>query len=212
MGIGTSSQASGVKLSGHNSASCVVKMNEDGTVSVMTGATDVGQGSSTIIAQIVAEVLGLSMGDVIINAGIDNDFTPIDPGTYGSRVSFFSGNAAKIAAADAKRQLTEVASKVMEVLPEEIIFKDRKVFQKGSPDRGWKIDTLIRYVQHQMGKHSKSILGRGSYDAGIDFIDFKTGKGNISPAYTFAADVVEVEVDPETGKVTILNLCGAHDI
>jgi len=212
IGMGTSSFITGVKLSGHNSASCVVKMNEDGTASVLTGATDVGQGSSTIVSQIVAEVLGLPMEDIIINAGIDTDFTPIDPGTYGSRVSFYSGNAAKIAAEDAKRQLVEVAAKVTKVSPEEIIFKDRKVFPKNSPEKGWKIDALIRHAQHSMGKESKSIIGSGSYDSGIDFIDFKTGRGNISPAYTFAADVVEIEVNPETGKITILKAVGAHDI
>ena len=212
IGMGTSSFITGVKLSGHNSASCVIKMNEDGTASVVTGATDIGQGSSTIIAQIVAEVLGLTMEDILINAGVDTDFTPIDPGTYGSRVSFYSGNAAKIAAEDAKKQLAEVASKVFEISPDEVIFKDRKVFPKGSPDRGWQLDALIRYAQHKLGRESKSTIGTGSYDSGIDFIDFKTGKGNISPAYTFAADVVELEVDPETGKVTILNAVGAHDI
>jgi len=212
IGMGTSSFITGARLSGHNSASCVVKMNEDGTASVLTGATDIGQGSSTIIAQIVAEVLGLPIGHVYINPGVDTDFTPIDPGTYGSRVSFYSGNAAKIAAEDAKRQLAEVASKAFEISAEDLEFKDRKVFPKGSPDRAMKLDRLIRYAEHKMGKENKTIIGRGSYDSGIDFIDFKTGKGNISAAYTFAADVVELEVDPETGKITILNAVGAHDI
>jgi len=212
IGMGTSAFITGAKLSGHNSAACVVKMNEDGTASVLTGATDIGQGSSTIISQVVAEVLGIPMEDITINSGVDTDFTPIDPGSYGSRVSFYSGNAAKIAAEDAKRQLAEVASKVMGMPQENIVFKDRKVFSKDSPDKSWKIDTLIRYAQHSMGRESKSIIGRGNYDSGIDFINFKTGKGNLSATYTFAADVVEVEVDPETGKITILNAVGAHDI
>ena len=212
IGMGTSAFITGARLSGHNSSSCVVKMNEDGTASVVTGATDIGQGSCTIIAQIVAEVLGLPFEDILINAGIDTDFTPIDPGTYGSRVSFYSGNAAKIAAEDAKTQLAEVATRIFNGSPDEILFKDRMVFPKGNPDKGWKLDALIRYANHKMGKENKSIIGRGSYDSGINFIDFKTGKGNISPTYTFAADVVELEVDPETGKVTILNAVGAHDI
>jgi CO/xanthine dehydrogenase Mo-binding subunit len=93
-----------------------------------------------------------------------------------------------------------------------MIFKDRMVFPKNNPEKGWKIDALIRHAQHSMGRGSKSIIGRGSYDSGVDFIDFKTGRGNISPTYTFAADVAEVEVDPETGKITILNAVGAHDI
>jgi len=212
IGMGTSSFITGVKLSGHNSATCVVKMNEDGTASVITGATDIGQGSSTIVVQIVAEVLGLSMDDITINSGVDTDFTPVDPGTYGSRVSFYSGNAAKIAAEDAKMQLSEVAGKLLDVSPENILFKDKKVFPKGSPDKAWKLGALIRHIQHKLGKGSKSVIGTGSYDSGVDFIDFKTGKGNISPTYSFAVDVIEVKVDPETGKVTIVNAVGAHDI
>jgi 4-hydroxybenzoyl-CoA reductase alpha subunit len=212
IGMGTSSFITGVKLSGHNSASCIVKLNEDGSASVLTGATDIGQGSSTIVAQVVAEVLGLSLNDVTINAGVDTDFTPVDPGTYGSRVTFYSGNAAKMAAEDAKKQIVELASKIFKVPPEEIVLQDRRVFPKANPEKAWRMDALIRHSEHKMGKESKSIIGKASYDSGVDFIDFKTGKGNISPAYTFAADVVELEVDPETGRITVLNAVGAHDI
>jgi len=212
IGMGTSAMITGARLSGHNSASCVVMMVEDGTASVLTGATDVGQGSSTIISQIVAEVLGLRIEDITINPGVDTECTPVDPGTYGSRVSFYSGNAAKIAAEDAKRQLAEVAAKLTGVSPEEIVFKDRMVFPRNSKEKGWKIDALIRHAQHRMGKESKSIIGRGSYDSGIDLLDLKTGKGNISATYTFITDVAEVEVDPETGKIRTLNAVSAHDV
>ncbi len=212
IGMGTSAMITGARLSGHNSSSCVVMMLEDGTASVLTGATDVGQGSSTIISQIVAEVLGLRIEDVTINAGVDTDLTPVDPGTYGSRVSFYSGNAAKIAAEDAKRQLAEVAATLTGVSPEEIAFKDRMIFPGNNPEKGWRMDALIRYAQHRMGKESKSIIGRGSYDTGIDLLDLKTGKGNISATYTFIADVVEIEVDPETGKIKTLNAVSAHDV
>lgn len=212
IGMGTSAFVTGVRLSGHDSATCIVKMNEDGTASVLTGATDVGQGSSTIVAQIVAEVLGLTTEDIIINSGIDTDLHPVDPGTYGSRVSFYSGNAAKIAAEDAKRQLAEIAAKLLDGSPEEIVFRDRKVFAEKDPEKVWKLDALIRYVQHKLGTGNKTVIGTGSYDSGIDFMNFQTGKGNISPAYTFATDVVEIKVDPQTGKVIILNCVGAHDI
>jgi CO/xanthine dehydrogenase Mo-binding subunit len=164
------------------------------------------------VAQVVAEVLGLSLNDVTINAGVDTDFTPVDPGTYGSRVSFYSGNAAKMAAEDAKKQIVELASKIFKVPPEEMVLQDRRVFPKASPEKAWRMDALIRHSEHKMGKESKSIIGKASYDSGVDFIDFKTGKGNISPAYTFAADVVELEVDPATGRITVLNAVGAHDI
>jgi 4-hydroxybenzoyl-CoA reductase subunit alpha len=212
IGMSTSSHYTGLKVSGHNHASVILKMNEDGTVSVQTGATDVGQGSTTIVAMIVAEVLGVRMEDIIINSGVDTDFTPVDPGTYGSRVTFFSGNAAKLAAEDAKKQLAEAAGKLLNVTPEELIFRDRKVYAESIPEKAWKIEALIRHIGQKTSRERRTVWGRGSYDFDIPYMDFKKGTGNASPAYAFAADIVEVEVDPDTGKITILNVVGAHDV
>ncbi|MGO9121413.1 MAG: xanthine dehydrogenase family protein molybdopterin-binding subunit [Desulfomonilaceae bacterium] len=212
IGMSTGSYYTGVKISGHNSASCIIRMNEDGTASVQTGATDIGQGSCTVISQIVAEVLGLRMQDITINSGIDTDFTPVDPGTYGSRVSFFSGNAAKLAAEDAKRQIAEEASKLLQVTPDALVFKDRKVYPETKPEKAMKIDALVRHVGQKMSTDNKTVWGRANYDFDLPYLDFKTGKGNPSPAYAFGVDIVEVEVDPETGKITILSVVGAHDV
>ena len=212
IGMSVGTYVSGVKISGHNSASCIVRINEDGTASIQTGATDVGQGSSTIVSMIVAEVLGLRMEDITINSGIDTDFTPIDPGTYGSRVSFFSGNAAKLAAEDAKRQLAEEASKLLGVPSEDIIFRDRKVYTANNPEKVLKIDSLVRHVGQKISAENKTVWGRGSFDFDSPYMDFTKGEGNLSPAYAFGVDVIEVEVDPETGKITILNIVGAHDV
>ena len=212
IGMSTGSYFTGVRISGHNSASSVIRMNEDGTASVQTGATDIGQGACTVITQIVAEVLGLRMQDVTINTGIDTDFTPLDPGTYGSRVTFFSGNAAKLAAEDAKKQMAEVASKLLEAEPEEIVFKNRKVYPENNPEKFMKIDALIRHIGQKMSAANKTVWGRANFDFDLPYLDFKTGRGNSSAAYAFGADVVEVEVDPETGKITILSCVGAHDV
>jgi 4-hydroxybenzoyl-CoA reductase subunit alpha len=212
IGMSTGAYYTGAKISGHNSASCIIRINEDATASIQTGATDVGQGSSTIISQIVAEVLGLRMQDITINSGIDTDFTPVDPGTYGSRVSFYSGNAAKLAAEDAKRQLAEVASKLLEVPPEELIFKNRTVYPEANPEKALKLAAVIRHVGQKIATNNKTIWGRGNFDFDLPYLDFKTGKGNPSAAYAFGVDVVEVEVDPETGKITILSSVGAHDV
>ena len=212
IGLSTGSYYTGVKISGHNGASCIIRMNEDGTASIQTGATDIGQGSCTIISQIVAEVLGLRLQDITINSGVDTDFTPVDPGTYGSRVSFFSGNAAKLAAEDVKRQIAEEASKLLDVTPQELIFKDRKVYPEAKPEKAIKIDALVRHIGQQKSSENKTVWGLGNYDFDLPYLDFKTGRGNASPAYAFGVDVVEVEVDPETGKITILNVVGAHDV
>ncbi len=212
IGMSAGSYYTGVRISGHNSASCIIRMNEDATASVQTGATDIGQGSSTVISQIVAEVLGLRMQDITINSGVDTDFTPLDPGTYGSRVSFFSGNAAKLAAEDAKRQLAELAGAMLGVAPEQLVFKNRKVYPESDQEKALKIDALIRNAGQKSGTANKTVWGRANYDFDLPYLDFKTGKGNASPAYAFGVDVVEVEVDPETGKITILSVVGAHDV
>ncbi len=212
IGMSAGSYFSGVRISGHNAASCIIRMNEDGTASVQTGATDIGQGCCTVIAMIVAEVLGLRMEDITINTGVDTDFTPVDPGTYGSRVTFFSGNAAKLAAEDARGQMAEVASQLLEVPPDEIIFKDRKVFAESNPENAWKIGALIRYIGQKVLIRDRTIWGRGNFDVDLGYMDFKTGKGNMSPSYAFGVDIVELEVDPETGKIKILNVVGAHDV
>jgi CO/xanthine dehydrogenase Mo-binding subunit len=209
IGMGTSGFITGVKLSGHNSASAVIKMKEDGTVSVLTGATDIGQGSSTVLSQVAAEVLGVRLEDITINEGVDTDTTPIDPGTYGSRVSFYSGNAVKKAAENVKDQLKEIAAQVLEADLADLELKERTVIVRGYPEKGVSIGRLVRYAQNKLGK---MIIGHASYDSGIDFVDYQTGKGNLSATYTFACDVVEVEVDPETGQITLTNCVGAHDV
>jgi 4-hydroxybenzoyl-CoA reductase alpha subunit len=212
IGMSTGSYYTGAKISGHNSASCIIRINEDATASVQTGATDVGQGSSTIICQIVAEVLGLRLDDITINSGVDTDFTPVDPGTYGSRVSFYSGNAAKLAAEDAKKQLARVASELLGVTPEQLIFKNRTIYPEGNPEKALKIAAVIRHVGQKMASNNKTVWGKANYDFDLPYLDFKTGKGNPSAAYAFGVDVVEVEVDPDTGKITILSSVGAHDV
>lgn len=210
IGIGATAFASGVKISGHSSCTAVIKMQEDGTAALMTGATDVGQGSNTVLAQIAAEVLGLEVEDIVINEGVDTDFTPIDPGTYSSRVTFYAGNAVKLASEDVRNQLARIAAGLLDsAKPEALVFKGREVFVKGLPEKRIPIDKLIRYCQNKL---TRVIIGHASYDPDIPFIDITKGKGNPSAAYTFAADIIELEIDPETGKIELLNCVGAHDV
>lgn len=211
IGMGVSSMYTGVKISGHNSSTVVLRLTEDGTVAIQNGATDIGQGSTTVIAIIVAEALGLRMEDIMTNFGVDTDITPADPGTYGSRVTFHTGNAALRAAEDLKRQLSEFAGNMWGVSPDKIGFKDRQVFVEGDPEKSWNIGKMARQMEMKSGAEGKSIYGVGSYDTDFAYMDFHTGKGEATPAYGFSCDVVEVEVDPDTGKITILNVTGGHD-
>ena len=102
VGIGCNSFTSGARLMGHNCCTAVVRVHEDGTVSLLTGSTDSGQGSETVLAMITAELLGIELGDVHVPQ-TDSAMTPLDPGSFGSRVSSTAGNAVKIAAEDARK-------------------------------------------------------------------------------------------------------------
>src|SRR3970282_1690026 len=94
---------------GHSASAAEIRVQEDGTVQLTTGSTDVGQGADTVLSMIAAEVLGVGVDDVHF-ARVDSDSTPVDPGTFGSRVTFFTGNAVKRAAEDARAPLARIAA------------------------------------------------------------------------------------------------------
>ncbi|HLA27021.1 MAG TPA: xanthine dehydrogenase family protein molybdopterin-binding subunit [Syntrophales bacterium] len=185
----------------------IVKIYYDEAVSLITGATDIGQGCNTTLAAITAEELGVGMEDIRVIAG-DTDINPIEPGSYSSRVTVFSGNGAKMAASDAKRQILEVVAEAMEANPEDLVSRDRRIYVKGDPGRGMTFSQAISLCYE---KKKLPIIGKGHYVPLVPFPNFLGGEGDLSPAYSFGASVAEVEVDPETGKVKVLNFYMAHD-
>jgi len=213
-GIGFAAAAynAGTKLSAHNACAAIVRICEDGSVNYLTGASDVGQGSDTITCAIAAEVLGIGLEDIDIKR-VDTAFTPVDPGSYGSRVTVLAGQAAINAAQDAKRQLLEVAAKQFGVEPEEMDIKDKKAFVKANPERSIPWLRLIRMACYDTP--GKVIIGRGYSTQGISMYglaDFSNGSGDIGTNYSFTAQASEVEVDRETGVVKCTdNSVIAHD-
>jgi 4-hydroxybenzoyl-CoA reductase alpha subunit len=209
IGIGCYGYVSGPRMAGHNTAGAVIKVHEDGGISLSTGSTDVGQGSDTVLSQIAAEVLGVRLEDIRYGM-VDSEKTPVDPGTFGSRVTFVTGNAVRIAAEDARGQLAEVAADALEANPRDIVFKDRKVYVAGSPDRSMPFSKLVKIAQYS--GTGKTILGRGYWaPEGIEVPNFKTGRGNMSAAYSFGAQVAEVEVDIDTGFTKVTRMAMVHD-
>ncbi len=212
IGFSAATYNSGTKLSAHNACAGIVRICEDGSVNYLTGATDVGQGSDTLMCAIVAEVLGLKLEDIDLKR-VDTAFTPVDPGTYGSRVTVLAGQAAKNAAEDTKRQLLEVAAQQFGVAPEEVEIKNKQVFVKSSPDRNMSWERLVRVACYETP--GKVIIGRGYSTQGIMLLglaDFSNGVGDIGTNYSFTAQATEVEVDVETGMVRCTdNSVIAHD-
>jgi 4-hydroxybenzoyl-CoA reductase subunit alpha len=212
MGFAAATYNSGTKLSAHNACAGIVRVCEDGSVNYLTGATDVGQGSDTIMSAIVAEVLGIRLEDIDLKR-VDTAFTPVDPGSYGSRVTVLAGQAARNAAEDAKRQLLEVAAQQFGVKPEEMEIKNKNAFVKSKPEQSIPWARLVRIACYDTP--GKVIIGRGYSTQGISLLglaDFTKGVGDIGTNYSFTAQASEVEVDVDTGfvKCTDNNVI-AHD-
>ena len=154
-------------------------------------------------------VLGVRLEDIRYGM-VDSDITPLDPGTFGSRVTFITGNAVRIAAEDVRNQLAEVAANTLEANPEDIVFKDRKVYVAGSPDRGMPFSKLVKIAQYS--GTGKTILGRGYWaPEGLEVSKFRNGQGQYVGAYSFGTQVAEVEVDTDTGLIKVTRMAMVHD-
>ncbi|MFP3975817.1 MAG: xanthine dehydrogenase family protein molybdopterin-binding subunit [Dehalococcoidia bacterium] len=182
-------------------SSAVVRVNIDGKVDVFTGACDIGQGSDTTLSMICAEELGVRLEDVRIHAA-DTGICPPDLGAWGSRETLMNGNAVKMAAAEAKRQILEfAAAKLKPNIVYDLEIKDRWVHLADRPERGLSYFDVVKEAIR--GKDGEAIMGRGHYTP--------HRKGMISPAYSFGVQAAEVEVDPETGRYKLVNVTTAHE-
>jgi len=208
IGLGMNSVQTGFPLGIRGGSQAIIKFNEDGGVTIISGVVDNGQGNDNMLVQIAAEELGLEMTDIeLITA--DTEVTPNDPGSYSMVTTFAGGNAVRLAAADAKRQIFEVAAEKLEANPADLIAADRKVFVKGSPDRGLPLAKVLRMALIQ----GRPILGQGSFSPKVDHRRewVSNPQGQLSEAFSFGATVCEVDVDPETGLVEVLDVWAAQD-
>jgi xanthine dehydrogenase molybdenum-binding subunit len=190
-------------------SSAVVRIFSDGSVELAVGSADVGTWSKTALTQIAAEELGVGLDQIRV-VSMDTDLTPMDLGSWGSRVVFIGGNAVKIAAADARNQLFEIAAKELGVPMDELQSEGGRISVKGSPEKSVEFsDCVVAASPHKVGK---MIMGKGHYDSPTELINKETGTGNICAAPIFAAHAAEVEVDPRTGRVKVLRIAAAHDV
>lgn len=193
----------------HDSSSAFVKINEGGTLTVITGCADIGQGSDTTMCQIAAEVFKIPTEKVSI-VSADTELTPMDLGTFADRATFVCGNAVMMAAKDAKKQVLEFVSEMLEANAEDLEMENERVVVKGDPERGMSLSDAVTAALYS--PEGITFLGRGYYNPPTDLIDYRTGKGNVSPAWAFGAQTIKVHVDRETGKVKLLDVHGAYDV
>lgn len=190
-----------------NPSAAVVKVNEDGTATLLTGTVETGQGSLTILAQITAQELGIATEDVHV-VSADTDTTPMDTGAIASRTTYVTGNAARIAAEKAKEILFEVAAPMLGVKPSQLEAKDHKIVVKGFPQRNVHIGDVASHARLVTGQPP---IGSGSFNPATVALDPETGQGKPFGTYVYATQIAEVDVDDETGEVEVLRIVASHD-
>jgi CO/xanthine dehydrogenase Mo-binding subunit len=217
-----------------------IKVDDEGLVDVISGGTDQGQGSFTVLSQIIAEALGFRPDDISFTIG-DTALALWDAGTHASRHTFVAGNAAIQACQKIRRQILEMASIQMPKLlkmaikrkqrknpdfeppqidfdlfsdPDNLDIQERQVFLKTDPDNPYcRVDAsqILKQGLHVGTGESQTVMAEVFYDPPTEMLD-REFKGNYSMTYAFGTTGVEVEVDKQTGEVTILNMIAAHDV
>lgn len=207
VGMGGSGWASGVNNMSHIGGGAVVKLEKTGGVTVLTGAADIGQGAESVIAQIVAEELGVSFAKIRVVAA-DTDVCPLDSGTFGSGVTVRSGKAAQLAARDIKKTILQVVAKEIGADPEEMTIREDYILLRG--ERKMPINQAVKLVQY--ADIQVPMIGRGYYQLPAkEPTTLLRDNGDISGSYSFGTQACEVEVDPKSGRVTILKIVTADD-
>lgn len=212
LGIACSHYVSGaskpVNWTGEPHATVNIKLDFDGSLTILTGAPEIGQGSSTILTQCVAEVLGLDVTRIRILTS-DSLVTPKDNGAYSSRVTYMVGNAAVDAATNLKAILVEAAARKMDVQPEDVECLG-EVYRAGSQDQGLTFEEVVVAALEGTG----TITARGNFDTIPESWGGDKYRGAAiggSMAFSYAAQVVEIEIDPDTADIRVEKVWVAHD-
>ncbi len=192
-GLGMAVARQGSGIAGVDLAGATIKMNDDGSFNLLVGATDLGTGGDTILAQIAAGVLGVRLQDMIVYSS-DTDLTPFDKGAYASSTTYVSGGAVKKAADEVRRQILLVASELLAAPPDELCLANRRVTSRQG--REVTLEEIGLHTLHK--KNQQQIMATASHVS------------DASPS-PFVAQCVEVQVDVETGEVRLLRAASAVD-
>ncbi|WP_299442613.1 4-hydroxybenzoyl-CoA reductase subunit alpha [uncultured Rhodospira sp.] len=187
-----------------------LKLDFDGAITILTGASDIGQGSSTVVAQVVGEVLGCDPGRLRVISS-DSAVTPKDNGSYSSRVTFMVGNATIQAAESLKAILVEAAARRLDAAPDQIECLGETFRVAGIQDTGLSFGDVVREALIDTG----TITVKGTFTCPVEFQGDKAIRGSAigaSMGFSYAAQVAECSVDPVTGRVTVHKLWVAADV
>jgi CO/xanthine dehydrogenase Mo-binding subunit len=191
-------------------SAATMRLNEDGTVTVVSGAAEIGSGSVTALAQFAADALDVPFEQVRVVIG-DTDSAPYDMGALGSRTTFNQGNAIRLASDDLAGKMYRLASTLLEVAPDDLELADGSVRVRGAAERAVSYAQIGEASQNQGGP----LIGSGSYVMPQTPHDPEAVHGCLMPSWTspsYFCHAAEVEVDTETGQVRVLDYAAAHDL
>ncbi|MFH1116091.1 MAG: molybdopterin cofactor-binding domain-containing protein [Pseudomonadota bacterium] len=191
-----------------NPSGAVIDVLHDGTVNLAVGSADIGQGSNTILAQIAAEELGVPLESISVRSA-DTETTPYCVGTYGTRVTYVCGNAVRKAASEAKEILLSTGAELLQTDADRLEIRNGMICVRDEPEKAMAVADAAGYSIFMKGK---PLLTSATYSPHVIPIDPETGQGEPAAAYSFGAQMAEVEVDTETGEVTVLKVIAAHDV
>ena len=184
-----------------------IKIDRGGGVAVFCGSTDIGQGSDSVLAYVAAEELGIEPEDIRVVTA-DTDLTPVDLGSYSSRVTLMTGNATIQAARKLKAQLFEAAAEKLRVPADRLRAAHRRIFDRDNPEAGIGFVEAVVLAEAKFG----TLGAVGSYTPPKGLGKYKGAGVGPTPTYSYSAAVVELTVDPETGFITVDKVWLAHDI
>jgi putative selenate reductase molybdopterin-binding subunit len=194
-GVGLACSMQGSGIAGIDWGAAVLKLNEDGSFNLQFGAADLGTGADTVLAQIAAETLGVTLDKMIVCSG-DTDFTPFDVGAYASSTTIISGGAVKKASEKVREHLLRLASKMLDVPVDNLTCRDNKVMTKCECEKSVSMTDLAHFAMY---KEKVQVMENASH-------------WNPDSPAPFCAQFAEVEVDTETGRIRVIHLVTAVDL
>jgi CO/xanthine dehydrogenase Mo-binding subunit len=198
----------GAKIHRTDGCGTILKIDDFGHVTILTGSSDIGQGSETVLAQITAEALGVPFDRIsVIND--DTAVTPWDVGVHASRTTFIAGNSTRLAAEKARAKLLDAAAAKLKVSPEDLDIRQAQVVRAEDGEVLVSLGKVIRSMH--FAEKSDLVVTHHYYEPPSRMQD-REFKGDVSAAYAFGTQVAEVEVDLGTGNVKVLKLTAVHDI
>ena len=209
IGIGTNSVQTGFPMGIRGGSQSFIKFNEDGEATVMSGVVDNGQGNDNMLVQIAAEELGLLPEDIHL-VSADTETTSSDPGSYSQVSTFVGGQAVMNAAKACKKNLFDVAAKMLKVEADTLHAANRMIFVKDDPEKAVPIKKVVRFALLNF----TSVNAEGGYWPKVDMKRewVSNPYGQMCEAFSFGTTIVEVKVDPETGMVEVLDVTACQDV